>query len=231
VDRKPGNRNSTVVVLLLNNGIGIKETIMKNKKYFLYVGLFVLSILLISVTGKLGTANAGIPETEDTKEIEAVIQKSYDLEAKAAYNFDTSQFASVFINDSRVKLDPSTQKFVESVKVKLGQDTQEEYGFLDYKMAYFEKWEADALQVEAIQANADQEKRELTSDEMIAMANSMHRATGPEKKATIIFYSIKQDGDMATAVFDDGPRLNEMKLVKIKGSWLIAGWTILQVHA
>lgn len=204
---------------------------MKGKRILGISGLLVLMILTALVAVKLGSADTGIPDTKDAKEIQAVIQKSYDLEVKAARDFDTSEFSSVFVNDARVPLDKSTKEFVKKVKIKKGETLKDDYGFLDYKKAYFELWQTGAVESEAIQEKAKKENRDLTSDEKKAMAENMHRSTGPDKKVSLIFHSIKIDGDMATAIFDDGPRVNEFHLVKINNQWSIAGWIILEVHA
>jgi len=46
----------------------------------------------------------------------------------------------------------------------------------------------------------------------------------------IKFISITINDDHAIATFDDGPRTNEMTLVKVDGKWLIAGNKILSLH-
>lgn len=204
---------------------------MNGKNLLVMGGLLALFVILSAVSVERSNADAGIPDTEDAKKIEAVLQKSYDLEVKAARDFDTSQFATVYANDSRVPLDQSTKDLVKKVKTKKGEPQKDDYGFLDYKVAYYQLWETGAVESEAIQEEATKENRDLTTEEKKAMAENMHQATGADRKVTLIFRSIKVNRDMATAVFDDGPRLNEMQLVKIKNEWFIVGWTILEVHA
>ena len=180
---------------------------------------------------KLSSANSNTLDPTDAQEIQAVIQKAYDLEVKAARDFDTSAFAEVFVNDARVSLDPSTIAFVKSVKVKIGQTPRDDYGFLDYKIAYYELWQAGALASEALREKAQQENRDLTPEENQSLAGNMPRAQGPGKRVSLVFHSITGKGDRASAVFDDGPRINQFQLVKINSQWYIAGWTILEVHA
>jgi hypothetical protein len=194
-------------------------------------GILIVLVILGFVLFSQAHKETGISDTEDTKQIEAVLQRSYDLEAKASQDFDLSLFPSVFINDPRVKLSASTVQFIQKVRGMKGEAPREDYGFLDYKIAYFELWGSGATQIETIQTEANQEDRDLTSEERQTMANSMPRSKGPVLSAKLIFRSIKVERDMATAVFDDGPRLNEMRLVRIKNDWFIAGWKILETHA
>ena len=194
--------------------------------------MLILLVILVFVLISLNHKETGIPDAEDTKQIEEVLQRSYDLEAKAAQDFDLSLFPSVFINDPRVKLSASTVQFIQKVRGMKGEAPRDDYGFLDYKIAYFELWGSGATQIETIQAEAKQENRDLTSEERKTMANSMHRSIGQVQSAKLVFRSIVMvDRDMAIAVFDDGPRLNEMRLVRIKNNWFIAGWKILETHA
>ncbi len=203
---------------------------MKGKKSSIFWGILALLLLIIILSARLNRADSGISDTEDAKKIQAVLQKAYDLEAKAAHDFDTSQFSSVFVNDPRVPLAESTNEFVKTVMIQMGEPVREHYGFLDYKIAYFELWRAGALASEAIQQRAQQENRALTADENRAMLENMHRAAGAERKTALVFHFIKVNGNLATVVFDDGPRLNEMQLVKSNNNWYIAGWKILQVN-
>jgi len=205
---------------------------LKKKLFLSASGMLILLVILVFVLISLNHKETGIPDAEDTKQIEEVLQRSYDLEAKAAQDFDLSLFPSVFINDPRVKLSASTVQFIQKVRGMKGEAPRDDYGFLDYKIAYFELWGSGATQIETIQAEAKQENRDLTSEERKTMANSMHRSIGQVQSAKLVFRSIVMvDRDMAIAVFDDGPRLNEMRLVRIKNNWFIAGWKILETHA
>jgi len=56
---------------------------------------------------------------------------------------------------------------------------------------------------------------------------------GPESRGSKIdleFLSLHINGDVASVVFDDGPRTNQMTLVNVNHHWYIAGNRILALH-
>lgn len=178
------------------------------------------------------TIRHNIPISPDVEAVQQTIRKAYEIEEKAARTFDTTEFATVFINDPRGgKLDTSTLQFVEEVS---GRDLTSA-GYLDYKLAYYKWWEGGALKIEALQSKAQAEGRALTQEEISSLVDdngriAMPRAQGPISEVWLDFFSISIDGDVAIAIFDDGPRTNKMILVKKDGRWYIAGNEILSVH-
>ncbi len=178
------------------------------------------------------TIRHNIPISPDVEAIRQTIRKAYEIEERAARTFDTTEFATVFINDPRGgKLDASTLQFVEEV---LGRDLTSA-GYLDYKLAYYKWWESGALKIEALQSKVQAEGRSLTQEEISLIVDSsgriaMPRAQGPVSEIWLEFFSISIDGDVAIAIFDDGPRTNKMTLIKKDGRWYIAGNEILSVH-
>lgn len=173
-----------------------------------------------------------IPDTPDAREIQQTIEKAYAIEETAARTFDTTEFAKVFINDPRGgELDDSTLQFVNEV---FGTNLASA-GYLDYKLAYYKWWESGARKIEALESQARAEGRPLTPEELSSLVDSsgriaMPRAQGPIREIRLDWHSISINGDIAVAIFDDGPRTNRMTLVKIDGRWYIAGNEILAVH-
>lgn len=207
------------------------------KKIFVITAMLVFALVTLAfgagAPSKQSSDRArSIPDTTEAKEIQRTIEKAYMIEEIAARTFDTTEFAKVFINDPRGgKLDDSTLQFVEEV---LGIN-RTSAGYLDYKLAYYKWWEAGAQKIEALQAKAQAEGRPLTPEEVSSLIDgsgriAMPRAQGPVSEIWLDFYSISINGDIAVAIFDDGPRTNRMTLVKVDGKWYIAGNEILAVH-
>lgn len=172
-----------------------------------------------------------IPDAPDAQEIQQTIKKAYEIEAIAACTFDTSEFASVFINDPRGgKLDDSALQLIQDV---LGIDPTSA-GYLDFELAYYKEWELGALKLEALEAKAQAEGRSPTPEELASLIGSSGRIPAPRAcwsgQLHLDFYSISINGDTAVAIFNDGPRTNRMTLVKVNGQWYIAGNEILAIH-
>jgi hypothetical protein len=207
------------------------------KKMFVIAAMLVSALVIPAFDAgspfkQSGDRTQNMPDTTDAKEIQRTIEKAYAIEEIAARTFDTTEFAKVFINDPRGgKLDDSTLRFIKEV---LGTNlTSARY--LDYKLAYYKWWEAGAQKIEALQSKAQAEGRPLTPEEVSSLIDSsgriaIPRAQGPTPEIWLDFYSISIDGDIAVAIFDDGPRTNRMTLVKVDGQWYIAGNEILAIH-
>lgn len=204
---------------------------MKDRLVSAIAGLLALFTILATFTASQPNANTGVPDTEDSRKIQAVLQRSYDLEAQVWSDFDPALFATVFINDPRVPLSRSTIAFIQRVKIRQGETPRDDYGFLDYKLAYYGLRDPDAAQAAAILPRARQDKGTQAEAGAQTTAPRTESTTGPLLSPRLKIYSITIHRDMADAVFDDGPRLNSMRLARIGGEWFIAGWTILQVHA
>ena len=177
-------------------------------------------------------AFSGIPDTDDSRLIQETIVRSYKIEAETAMTFNTSGFASVFVNDARVgELIPTQLKFMQDITQN---PSKTNFGYLEYKIAYYTWWGRGAESVEQLQAKVAKEGRNLTTEEMQSLVDSTGRIAPYRSTITkppeIEFKSIVIDGDRAITTFDDGPRTNEMTLVKINGSWFIAGNKILVFH-
>lgn len=225
--------------MLSGNGcalIRIRRLHMEKKRLFLTivaVCLVVFGVTLFTLTQKQNaTAFVGVPDTADSKAIQATIIRSYKIEAEAAATFNTSAFDSVFVNDVRGgELIQPQLKFMQDIA---NNPSKTDFGYLDYKIAYYVWWEKGAAAQEELQAKVAKEGRNPTKEEMQSLIDSTGRMAPPRSILTetpeIEFMSIAIDGDRAIAIFDDGPRTNEMTLVRIGGRWLIAGNKILVLH-
>lgn len=194
----------------------------------------IISLYFIFSNTAGADASSSIEDSIETRQIENVIVNSYEIEIAAANTFDTTAFASVFVNDSRGgELSRSTSTFVNSVSES--NDSGANPGYLDYKLAYYNWWKEGALKIELLHSKAIREGRSLTKDELKTLVDKDGRLAMPrgqinDRSVVLQFISISIENDVATIVFDDGPRTNQMTLVKIKDEWLIAGNVIQAVH-
>jgi hypothetical protein len=211
---------------------------MERKKWLGILGVLGIAV---AVAAAIGTprhivpsveAALGVPDTAEAREVQTTISRAYEIEARAARTFDTSEFASVYINDPRGgALDPALVELIADY----GGRPSDAAGFLDYKLAYYACWREGALRLEQMWDKAAREGRGLTLEEMQSLRDRSGRPASPrapeEMQGTQLeFKSIAVSGDTATAVYDDGPRLNRATLVKVDGVWYIAGVQGLQMH-
>jgi hypothetical protein len=208
----------------------------KKKFFFILVAtcLVVFLMVVFALPKQAAIAFVGVPKTTDSKSIQETIIKSYKIMDKAAVTFDNiPDFDSVFVNDARGgKLSPSQLKLMQDITQE---PSKTYFGYLDFMVAYFTSWGKGAAAVDGLDAKLKKEKRNATKEEMQSLVDSAGkpaspRSSGEEEPTKIEFISIAVDGDQAIATFDDGPRTNEMTLVKIDGKWLIAGNKILSIH-
>jgi hypothetical protein len=198
----------------------------------LFIGVFTCFVLLKSPIKSL--ASAAIPNNEDAKLIQEAIEYSYVLESEAATTFDTSNLIKVFVDDQRgAELSQEQLAFMQKVT---NQPNTRYFGYLTYKTAYYNWWANGAIQMEELQSKAINENRPITKEDIQKIIEASaglippSRSEGDEDKPLIRFHSLTISGDVATVTYDDGPRTNESTLVKIEGSWYIAGNTILSLH-
>jgi len=209
---------------------------MKRLLFFIVSAVLVFGVLSFS-DGLFFTRQTlpqnGASNVTDSEHIIRVIEKAYEIEAKAAQTFDTTEFATVFTNDPRGgRLGESTIEFMRDVTNNPSLKTA---GYLDYKVAYYTWWRDGALRLESLQRQAALEGRSLTEEEMSSLVDAKGRVAMPRAQdsswdISLEFISILINDDIATVIFDDGPRTNKMTLVKIDGEWYIAGNEILAVH-
>ena len=208
----------------------------KNRPYVLIFLITLIVLALITFIRQMDSetktfAFPGVPDNEDSRRIQDTIILSYKIEDEAAMTFDTSKFPSVFVDDARGgDLSSSQLKFMQNVTQ---QRLKTDFGYLTYKQVYFTWWSKGAIAMEELLAKAEQEERSITNEEVQDLIGSLSDTMPParseslEKEPEIKFISIVIEGDQSVVTFDDGPRTNEMTLVKINGDWLIAGNKLL----
>ena len=209
---------------------------MKWKSFsIIIVSIVLLSISVIPSSTFVSKSHAyeGLPQSMDADLIIETIQKSYEIENSVAMTFDLFLLEKVYVNDQRGgELSSSTSEFVRSV---VGDHSPNNLGYLDYKIAYFSWWKAGALKLEDLKSRAIKENRNLTESELKSLIDengrvAMPRSQGIQASTELHFISLDIVDDVATSVFDDGLRTNQMILVKLGSQWYIAGNKILSLH-
>ena len=95
----------------------------------------------------LSAPEENIPETPNSQEIMKVVELAYDIESKAAYDFKTGGFSSVFANTLLFSLNVDKFEFVKNFNPNFLIDSP---GYLDYKIAYYNWWQESAFQFDAL---------------------------------------------------------------------------------
>jgi hypothetical protein len=202
-------------------------------------------ILLGELARKYSNAEAiaaGVPDTEDARQIQATIWRAYELYEIAGRTYDVSEFPEVFADDPRVPLTRDQRELLEEWFGPVPEDA----GYLTYVTGcYTEVAESDRLFEEAW-ARARAEGRDhlvpqdyLTPEEWSEIQESNRPIPPPppapprpsvtiEEVAHSIrdntrFDSVVINDNQATVLFDDGATLNEATLVRSAGKWYIAG--------
>jgi len=223
---------------------------MGKHKFALLVGLVILIAMggVVLLRG-LGSNNftdeaiaAGIPDTEEAREIQATIVEAYKLYYIAGQTYDVSQFPSVLANDPDV---PLTRDQRERLRDWFG-TVPNDAGYLTYVTACYtnaERWDRISEEAwgKAMAAGRDHLLPEdyLTPEELreIQEANrpippppgrrspsSMSAEEYAEWKwQNTRFDSVVINGDRAIVIFDDHLDLNEATLVRHAGKWYLAG--------
>ena len=211
---------------------------MMKKRGWIFFGLTItiIAALLVAqkwLNSKPTIAAVGVPDTEEARQIMTTIERAYQLFAVADRTFDTSQFPTVFIDDSDV---PLSRAELEQLRSWLGTGP-EGAGYLTFITAYYADWRDGALRLESAWAKAKAEGRDdLAHDEWMEIVNSSGgrppavRRQDPIKKDKLRFDSIDIRGEKAIVLYDDGGALWEATLVRRNGRWYIAGRNPTRVH-
>jgi hypothetical protein len=207
---------------------------MKKKIFSIMVLLLILVLVGFSYKSSdakssdeiVSTYSSDIPNTKTAKDIVKVIEKSYQVEAEAANNFDVSQFPTVFINDSRFPVDPYT---LNAVRQLSNQPDLASAGWLDYKTAYYSWRFSSILNAESVKEKAKAGNRPLTEEEKKSLVDPQGRtaparSVGSSKRLPLTFISMNIKNDVATVVLNDGTYTAELTLVLVDGNWYIAGF-------
>lgn len=209
-----------------------------SKKRTLLFAMFILGSLvaLLVTLGPLvrtSVAGSGVPDTPEARQIQATMNRAYELMAIAARTFDVSEFPTVFVDTPDYELSDRQRKAVGQV---LGSRAIEDAGYLTAMQAYYIAWGEGAAHLERALEKAEIEHRPITVDEMqeIAEANGGRvpalARQDPISEVKLEFESIEINGDRAIVRYDDGAALQEAVLVKIKGQWFIAGINPIWAH-
>lgn len=171
------------------------------------------------------------PDTQEAKKVIKAIENSYDVEAKAAYTFDLSEFHTVFINDSRF---PVMSDTLETVRQLTRKPSLESAGWLDYKMAYY-SWVRDSILLfEAVHAKAKAENRDLTEEERKSLVDpwgriAPARTTGFIRRAPITYLTLEITNDIATVTLLRDAYHSKLSLVLFNEEWYVANEFFLSV--
>ncbi len=208
---------------------------LKTNKVFL-LSVIVLAagfVFLLSKT-KPAQANSGIPDTPDTRQIMAVIDRAYQIMTHASRTFDVSEFPSVFIDTEDYKLKDQQKQAVAYI---FGADiaNAENTGYLTAMQAQYISMGQGAELLRVALDKAKAENRNLTTDEFQEVVISNHGqmpASGVtiDIKTNLVFQSIDITVDRAIVRYDDGAALQDAILVRKAGQWLIASIIPIWIH-
>jgi len=173
----------------------------------------------------LSTSTINIPDTPESQEVIQKIETAYDIEAEAAYSFNTEKFSSVFFNDPRYEISPEEIEFIREFTHDPSLVTA---GYLDYKIAYYNWWKDSALRYQALKEKAKAENREITQNEIKPFIDSKWgmapaQEESPIREISLRFISVNVKDDMAIVYLDDGIRIINLAVVLIDNQWYIAG--------
>jgi hypothetical protein len=221
---------------------------MSKRRVSLIAGTVValVGLVLLVRPGSRGSNHeviaAGVPDSEDARQIQATIWRAYELYEIAGRTYDVSAFPEVFADDLRV---PLTRDQRQRLKEWFG-PVSENAGYLTYVTGCYTMVEQSDSLFEQAWAKATAEGRDhllpqdyLTPEEWAQIQDSNAPIPPPpaapprpsvsvEEVADSIrentrFDSVVIEDDMAIVLFDDGATLNEATLVRSAGKWYIAG--------
>lgn len=170
-----------------------------------------------------------IPETPEAEQVIKTIKAAYAVEAKAAYDFNTENFSSVFANTPTFVVNIDKLEFIRNFTGNLSLVSP---GYLDYKLAHFNWWRESVLLFDALKEKAISENREVTQDELKAIIDSEWaekwglapaRAKSPEGEIPLRFISVDVINDTAVVYLHDGFQVVILYVNKVDGQWYIVG--------
>lgn len=165
--------------------------------------------------------------SNDIIAIQEVIQRAYHLRAVAARTFDTSQFHTVYTNDSQTRLAPEYEAFVRATAVPLVGPRMPVVasppGALDYFRAYFAYWQLGAERLQQRQLGTPVSARE-------GPVGPGPRDDPISAQPRLDFKGIWVTGNRAEAVVDSPSVLERYYLVKTPEGWRISRQDVLRAH-
>jgi hypothetical protein len=193
---------------------------IRKKRFLLAAAAFVfvagLAALALAIQ-EHASAIAGVPNTEDSRLIQETIYKSYELQKQAVLTSDTSAFSNVFVNDARGEELSPVQ--IQRLQEATNQHSKKDFGYLDWQVDFFTLRLAPKPEQPALESDVDGPVARPTAPGVLVLSSGV---------INLRFISIVIEGDRAVAIFDDGPTLQEMVLVKIDGTWFIAGSKVIR---
>ena len=164
-------------------------------------------------------------DTEDSRQVIAVIELGYELKSRAARTFDTSAFDTAYVDDASTDLTAEQSAFVQRVipfiKDRLPLNMSKP-GLLTYWKVQYAYWQLGAERLERQRLGTPVSPQ----DGPIGPP----RRTDAVLKADLRFDNIRVYGDRAEVVLDDGLALRRFHLVKLTEGWRITQEIALEVH-
>jgi hypothetical protein len=206
------------------------------KIFFVGVAFVVLAFFL-NLSQRSEAYN--IPDTPETREIMATIERAYDVLAIPFDTLDVNKLSEVFIDDpvfrNKLTLDQRGEAQTRVNKI-LGPGAAENFGYLTAMKAKRLQQQHGAKLLKAATDKAKSTNRSITEEEWkeLAQQNYGERPYLPDLslpgRFPLQFQSIEIDNDKAYVRYDDGPALQEAILVRVNGRWYVAGLIPIHVH-
>jgi hypothetical protein len=180
-----------------------------------------------------------VPDTPESQEIQALIQRVYLVHRDAMHNGgDVSAFDEVFMDSPLFPLEG--KEAIDFVAQVYGEEAAARAGYLTAIKAKYKAFGINAQLVKEAKARARQEGRvELTAEEEQQIMAASYRVPliylGPDTAGRSEvrqpeFFSVLIFANLAVARFDDGAALQRAVLFKQDGQWRIATIKFIQVH-
>ncbi|MCQ3935840.1 MAG: hypothetical protein DPW18_02215 [Chloroflexi bacterium] len=206
--------------------------IKANKISWLTAAVTLIGLMFLLSQSKPAQANS-IPDTPESREIMAVIEKAYQLMAYASQTFDVSEFPSVFIDTQDYKLTDEQKSAIADILGVNLTDVKDTGYLTAMQMQYISMGQGLELLKIALE-NAKAENRNLTAEEFREVIRANHGQMPAssftlDAKTKLVFESITIDENRAIVRYDDGAALQEAILVKVE-RWFIASIVPIWIH-
>jgi hypothetical protein len=174
------------------------------------------------------------PNEADIKVIQLVLEKSYTINSDGNTKEDASRYVEVYTNDVNVPLNTQQQEFVQRVRTthNIHERMMEQEGWLSFKMAQFIDLTNGRRGLAAKQAIKP--GQELTAEDTMSIpAVNVPNPITLDKLPSVtelVYKEINVDENTAWVRYDDGSAEAEAFLVRIDGTWKIAGIRPINIH-
>lgn len=205
------------------------------KKKLIAISLVLLTLIVSMVyMGTNRVPAMATPNSQDTHEIQAVIERSYTVISEALRNGgDVSEFETVFTNTADFSYANEEERAF--VALVLGPDKAAAGGYLSAMQAKYIAYGCAVQLLKDTEQIAKQENRDVTTTEYKAIQENCYGVIPPslsddDSPPQLEFKTITIEGDRVTAQYDGGSALLEATLVRENGRWLIANIKPIEVH-